>query len=78
MPWAFDDEAVGITRKFTKLRMRLMPYLLGAADQVVAHGTPMIRPMAMEFPEDPATDYLSTQYMVQHSKCRPSGSPVSG
>uniref|UniRef100_UPI003B3B30FA TIM-barrel domain-containing protein n=1 Tax=Nakamurella sp. TaxID=1869182 RepID=UPI003B3B30FA len=64
VPWAFDEEAVDIARRFTRLRMRLMPYLLATADQVVERGTPMIRPMAMEFPDDPATDHLSTQYML--------------
>ena len=67
VPWAFDDEAVDVARTFTKLRMTLMPYLRGTADQVVEYGTPMIRPMAMEFPDDPATDYLSTQYMLGDS-----------
>ena len=31
VPWAFDDEAVDITRRFTRLKMSLMPYLAGAA-----------------------------------------------
>ena len=31
VPWAFDDEAVDITRQFTRLKMSLMPYLAGAA-----------------------------------------------
>ncbi len=64
VPWAFDDEAVQVARRFTRLKMTLMPYLLGAARQVTAQGTPMIRPMIMEFPDDPACEYLSTQYML--------------
>jgi alpha-D-xyloside xylohydrolase len=64
VPWAFDEEAVGVARTFTKLKMRLLPYLLGAARQVTDHGTPMMRPMALEFPDDPATEYLSAQYML--------------
>ena len=67
VPWAFDDEAVAVARKFTRLKMTLMPYLLGAARQVVEHGTPIMRPMAMEFPDDPATEHLSTQYMLGDS-----------
>ncbi|MFN8197871.1 MAG: alpha-xylosidase [Nakamurella multipartita] len=64
VPWAFDEEAVQVARRFTRLKMTLMPYLLGAARQVTEEGTPMIRPMVMEFPDDPATEYLSTQYML--------------
>ena len=27
VPWAFDEEAVDVTRHFTQLKMSLMPYL---------------------------------------------------
>ena len=64
VPWAFDDEAVEVARRFTKLKMTLLPYLLGAARQVTEQGTPMLRPMALELPDDPACDHLSTQYML--------------
>ena len=31
VPWAFDEEAVEIARKFTRLKMSLMPYLAAAS-----------------------------------------------
>ena len=31
VPWAFDEEAVDVTREFTALKIRLMPYLVRAA-----------------------------------------------
>ena len=40
VPWAFDDEAVDVARKFTRLKMSLMPYLAGAAQQVQRRGHP--------------------------------------
>src|SRR6478672_10308587 len=67
VPWAFDEEAVQITRRFTRLKMSLMPYLAGAARQVQDSGTPMIRPMVLEFPDDPATEHLDAQYMLGDS-----------
>jgi len=67
VPWAFDDEAVRITRTFTRLKMSLMPYLAGAAQQVQNAGTPMVRPMVLEFPDDPATEHLDAQYMLGDS-----------
>ena len=67
VPWAFDDEAVEITRKFTRLKMSLMPYLARAARQVQDRGTPMLRPMVLEFPDDPATGHVDTQYMLGDS-----------
>jgi len=64
VPWAFDDEAVEVTRAFARLKNRLMPYLLSAADEAVEHGTPVLRPMYLEFPADLACRYLDRQYML--------------
>jgi alpha-D-xyloside xylohydrolase len=64
VPWAFDDEAVSVARRFTELKISLMPYLARVADEGPADGTPMLRPMNLEFPDDPAVGYLDTQYML--------------
>jgi alpha-D-xyloside xylohydrolase len=64
VPWVFDDEAVEVTRKFTKLKLRLMPYLYAAGLDATATGTPVMRPMILEFPDDPAVEYLDRQYML--------------
>jgi alpha-D-xyloside xylohydrolase len=64
VPWLYDDEAVDVLRAFTKLKCRLMPYLFAAATQAHAAGTPMMRAMLLEFPDDPACDYLDRQYML--------------
>jgi alpha-D-xyloside xylohydrolase len=63
VPWAFDEQAVEITRRFTKLKNRLMPYLYSTAVAATQHGTPLLRPMFVEFPDDPATYHLDRQYM---------------
>jgi alpha-D-xyloside xylohydrolase len=64
VPWIFDDEAVDVTRTFTKLKLRLMPYLYAAGLEATRTGTPVLRPMQLEFDEDPATGYLDRQYML--------------
>lgn len=64
VPWAFDEEAVEVTRIFTHLKMRLMPYLYAAGLEAVETGIPVMRPMALEFPDDPAVAYLDRQYML--------------
>lgn len=64
VPWAFDDEAVAVTRKFTRLKAQLMPYLYQVARQAHADGTPMMRSMWLEFPDDRNTLGLETQYML--------------
>ena len=67
VPWNFDEEACDVARRFARLKCRLMPYLYEAA--VTAHetGTPLLRPMVMEFPQDPVCQGLDLQYMLGDS-----------
>jgi len=67
VPWHYDDEAVAVLSKFTKLKCSLMPYLYRAAIQAHERGIPMLRAMMLEFPNDPACDYLDLQYMLGDS-----------
>ncbi len=67
VPWTYDDEACDVVRFFTKLKCRLMPYLYGAAVEAHRSGTPMMRAMLLEFPNDPACDTLDRQYMLGES-----------
>ena len=64
VPWAYDEEAVDVLRHFTKLKLRLMPYLAAAAEEAASAGVPIMRPMFVEFPEDPTAAYLDRQYML--------------
>jgi len=64
VPWMFDEEAVEVTRIFTRLKMRLMPYLYQVGLDAARTGAPIMRPMQMEFPGDPAVAYLDRQYML--------------
>lgn len=63
VPWLFDEEAVEVMRYFTKLKCSLMPYLFQTAIQAT-DGVPIMRSMNLEFPFDPACDYLDLQYML--------------
>lgn len=67
VPWLFDEESVGVLRFFTKLKCRMMPYVYSLS--VLAHqeGIPLVRPMILEFPSDPAVNYLDMQYMLGDS-----------
>ncbi|RZS82974.1 alpha-D-xyloside xylohydrolase [Motilibacter rhizosphaerae] len=64
VPWLVDDESVAVLRRFARLKNRLMPYLYGAAVTAHERGTPVLRAMALEFPDDPACTYLDRQYML--------------
>ena len=67
VPWLFGDEAVEVLGTFTRLKYQLMPYLYGAAGSAHDQGVPVMRPMVLEFPDDPACTYLERQYMLGDS-----------
>ncbi|BBH68898.1 alpha-xylosidase [Actinoplanes sp. OR16] len=64
VPWNFDEEASDVLRGFTHLKYRLMPYLFGAAREAHETGLPVMRPMVIGFPDDPAAAYLDRQYLL--------------
>jgi alpha-D-xyloside xylohydrolase len=64
VPWAFDDEAVDVTRRFARLKNQLMPYLWACAVAAHTRGLPMMRAMMLEFPEDPTCGFLDRQYLL--------------
>lgn len=64
VPWLFGEEAVQVVRAFTRLKCRLMPYLYAASVEAHESGTPTMRAMMLEFPGDPACDYLDRQYLL--------------
>ncbi|MFF3610186.1 alpha-xylosidase [Streptomyces sp. NPDC002580] len=64
VPWHFDEEAVDVLRRFTRLKLGLMPYLYEAARAAHTEGVPMMRAMVLEFPDDPGCAHLERQYML--------------
>jgi alpha-D-xyloside xylohydrolase len=63
VPWLVDEESVEVLRRFVRLKNQLMPYLYQAAVVARERGTPVMRAMMLEFPDDPACAYLDRQYM---------------
>lgn len=67
VPWNYGEEAVEVMRCFTRLKMSLMPYIYANAVKTSRTGVPMMRSMALEFPEDENCGYLDRQYMFGDS-----------
>ncbi|MDO7905932.1 alpha-xylosidase [Paenibacillus sp. JX-17] len=67
VPWLFDEEAVDVVRDFTKLKCSLMPYIYNSAVESSVRGLPMMRPMVLEYPQDPTCATLDLQYMFGDS-----------
>lgn len=64
VPWLFGEEAVEVTRKFTKLKLSLMPYLIAESNYTHETGVPMMRAMIIDFEQDLNTHTLDRQYML--------------
>ncbi|MBN1499686.1 MAG: alpha-xylosidase [Spirochaetes bacterium] len=64
VPWMFDEEAVDVLKIFSNLKISLMPYLYSAVHEAAEYGIPLMRPMFLEFPDDPSCDHLDRQYML--------------
>lgn len=62
-PWAFGEEALRIFRKYAKLRYRLMPYVWSTAMQSVATSLPVMRPLVLDWQDDPTTATIDDQWM---------------
>ncbi len=67
VPWLVDEESCEVLRAFTKLKHRLMPYLYAKAAEASQTGVPLMRPMVMEHPQDPACATLDRQYHLGES-----------
>ncbi|WP_265520164.1 NPCBM/NEW2 domain-containing protein [Oerskovia flava] len=52
-PWLYGEEATEINRTYLQLRQRLMPYIYTLAAESHTTGTPMMRSIALEHPDDP-------------------------
>jgi len=63
-PWRYSEELLEANRFYTKLRYRLLPYLYSSAAEAAATGYPVMRAMALAYPDDPAWDTARTQYML--------------
>lgn len=63
VPWNFDQEAVENTKRYVNLKLSLMPYLYTQAAYDAKFGNPLMRPMFLEFGDDPNVSDLATQYM---------------
>lgn len=62
-PWDYDEETLEIFRRFTRLRTQLFPYLYEAVHESAETGMPVIRPMALAFPDDDEAATRIYQYL---------------
>ena len=61
--WSYGGEAFEIMKKYLKIRLSLKPYILGLMKEACETGSPLMRTMFYEFPQDEKCWEISDQYM---------------
>jgi alpha-D-xyloside xylohydrolase len=62
-PWAYGPRALEIFRRYARLRYRLLPYIYSAA-LLAPQGTPLVRPLLLDYPEDRTTYQVDDAYLL--------------
>ena len=62
-PWAYGEEAETIFRRYDELRYRLMPYIYSEAVECGRTSLPMVRPLIIDYQNDPTTHTLEDEYL---------------
>lgn len=71
-PWVFGDRVEAICRQYIELRYQLLPYLYSLVWECSKKGTPILRPLLYEYPNDPKTYALHDQVLLgQHLMAAP-------
>jgi alpha-D-xyloside xylohydrolase len=62
--WSYGETAYQILRAQLELRLRLAPYILDQLDYASKTGVPAMRPLFLEFPDDPAAWDIEDQFLL--------------
>jgi len=63
-PWAFGEPYESVCRAMIKLRMRLLPYFYTLFEESHRNGSPILRPLLFEYPEDETTYALDDEFLL--------------
>lgn len=61
--WSFGEKAEGVMTRYLQIRERLRPYIQKHMDIASENGTPVMRPLFYDFPEDEICYTVEDQYM---------------
>ena len=63
LPWAYGPDIEAVCRDTLGLRYRLMPYTYTLAWQAHMQGLPLMRPLALNYPDDPEVLDRSSEFL---------------
>lgn len=63
-PWAFGPHTLALCRRYIEMRYQLFPYLYALLVEAHRTGTPIMRPLAWHFPNDPVAVACEDQFLL--------------
>jgi alpha-glucosidase (family GH31 glycosyl hydrolase) len=63
VPWAHGAEVEAVCRRYAELRYRLLPYTYTLAWQAHTQGLPLMRPLVLNYPDDPRVWTLGHEFL---------------
>lgn len=66
-PWYFGEEAVEIVKKYSALRYQWLPYLMELTVEAAHSGLPVMRHLAIEYPDDPIARKVDDEFLLGDS-----------
>jgi len=62
-PWHYGREVEAQARQYLEMRYRLLPYIYSQAAEITLHGSTLMRPLVMDFPNDERALLQKHEYM---------------
>jgi alpha-D-xyloside xylohydrolase len=67
MPWNRGEEVLAIVKRYSDLRYQLLPYIYGTSLESTRTNVPVMRPLGLEFEDDPGSLAIQTEYLLGQS-----------
>ena len=62
-PWSYGVDHEVLNRRAIELRYRMLPYIYSVMRETAESGLPAMRPLMLDYPDDPATYGMDDQYL---------------
>lgn len=65
--WSYGEDVYQICKKYLRIREHLRPYLMRLMEKAHEKGTPVMRPLFYDFPQDDKAWNVDDEYMLGES-----------
>ncbi|KEO81598.1 glycoside hydrolase family 31 protein [Tumebacillus flagellatus] len=66
-PWSYGEEYEAVIKQYIEMRYVFLPHLYTLFREASVSGMPVVRPLVLEYPQDPKTHNMSDQFLFGDS-----------